>query len=134
MHLPYFKEVEAIAKRNKTLIIICILLLIISGTGAWIMCRHYDNQSDQESRNICRTVQSIEANNQRAREQLNNASREIEQARHKLNDITRTINDSQRTVTENKELIAKSKRLIESSQQRIAEAERIFTDIEQSNR
>ncbi|NME28823.1 hypothetical protein HF872_09360 [Megasphaera hexanoica] len=134
MYLPHVKEVEAIAKRNKTLIVICILLLIISATGAWLVCRHYDNQSIRENRDVNRTVQSIEGNNQRAREQLSNASSEIEQARQQLDDVTNTISNSQRTAAENKELIADSKRLIESSQQRIAEAERIFADIDQSNR
>ncbi len=134
MYLPQRKEVEAIVQQNKTLIVACILLLIISVTGTWLMCRHYDNQSIRENRDVRRTVQSIEDNNQRAREQLVNASAEIKQARRQLDDVADSINNSQRTVNENKKLVADSQRLIDSSQQRITEAERIFADIDRRNK
>lgn len=133
MYLPQRKEVEAIVRQNKTLIIACLLLFLVALTGGWLVYRHYDQQSARDNNNVSRTVQSIENNNSRAREQLVNASDEIEQARQQLDDIANSINDDQRTVGENKELIADSQRLIESSQRRIAEAERIFADIDRTN-
>ncbi|WP_440336297.1 hypothetical protein [Megasphaera sp.] len=133
MYLPQRKEVEAIVQQNKTLIIACLLLFLVALAGSWMVYRHYDRQAASDDHDVSRTVQSIENDNQRAREQLVNASAEIEQARRQLDDVADSISSSQRTVDENKKLIADSQRLIDSSQQRITEAERIFADIDRTN-
>lgn len=133
MYLPRKEEVKAIAEQNKTLIISCLLLFLVTLAGGWMVYRHYDRQAASDNHDVSRAVQSIKDDNQRAREQLVNASDEIEQARRQLNDVADSINSSQRTVDENKKLIADSQRLIDSSQQRITEAERIFADIDRTN-
>ena len=112
MYLPQRKEVEAIVRQNKTLIIACLLLFLVALTGGLMVYRHYDRQAASDNHDVRRTVQSIKDDNQRAREQLVNASDEIEQARRQLDEVADSINNSQRTVDENKKLVADSKCLI----------------------
>lgn len=133
MYLPRKEEVEAIARKNKTLIIACVLLLIIADAGGWLVCRHYDKQAVRENRNVGRTVQSITDDNQRARDNVSTATEQIKQAEQQLDDVTDTISSGQRTAAENQKLIADSQQLIDASQQRLAEAARILADIDKSN-
>ena len=133
MYLPQRKEVEAIVQQNKTLIIACLLLFLVALAGSWMVYRHYDRQAASDNHDVSRTVQSIEDDNQRARENVSTATEQIRQAGQQLDSLAESIDASERTVNDNKAVIDDSRQLIESSQRRLEQAESILREIDRAN-
>lgn len=133
MYLPHLKEeVDKIAENKKTLIVFCIVLIFVFAFG-WLLCRYYDSCAHEDSANVVRTVQSVKDDNQRARENIGTATKQIRQAGQQLDSLAESIDASQRTVDNNKAVIDDSRQLIESSQRNLEQAESILGDIDRAN-
>lgn len=133
MYLPQLKEeVDKIAENKKTLIVSCVVLVFVFAFG-WLLCRYYDGRAREDSADVVRTVQSVEDDNQRARENVSTATEQIRQAGQQLDSLAESIDASERTVDDNKAVIDDSRQLIESSQRRLEQAESIFSDIDRAN-
>lgn len=133
MYLPHLKEeVDKIAENKKTLIVFCIVLIFVFAFG-WLLCQYYDSCAHEDSANVVRTVQSVKDDNQRARENIGTATKQIRQAGQQLDSLAESIDASQRTVDNNKAVIDDSRQLIESSQRNLEQAESILGDIDRAN-
>ena len=131
MYLPQLKEeVDKIAENKKTLIVSCVVLVLVLAFG-WLLCRYYDSRAREDSADVSRTVQSIEDDNQRARENVSTATEQIGQAGQQLDSLAESIDE--RTVNDNKAVIDDSRQLIESSQRSLEQAESILSDIDRAN-
>lgn len=133
MYLPQKEEVDKIAKNPKVLIILVLLFALLAGAGGWLLCRYYDSRAREDSADVTRTVQSVEDDNQRARENVSTATEQIRQAGQQLDSLAESIDASERTVDDNKAVIDDSRQLIESSQRSLEQAESILSDIDRAN-
>lgn len=132
MYLPQLKEEVDKLATKKNLIIVCVVLVLI-GTVSWAVCRHYDGRAGRENSHVTDTVQSVERDNQTARENIGTATEQIRQAGQQLDSLADSIDASQRTVDDNKAVIDDSRQLIESSQRSLEQAESVLGDIDRAN-
>ena len=125
------KGVDEIATKKNIIIAICVLCII--GAIYWTVCQHYDNETKRENSNVTDTIQSIEDDNQRAREHLGTAAEQIRQAGQQLDSAAASIDAGQRTINDNKAVINDSRQLIESSKRNLEQAESVIRTIDEAN-
>lgn len=124
---------------NHIVDIVCITAFIFFVLGIW--CLYTANRTANDYNNINDTVQSIESDNQQARQQINSASAEIDSAQKQLGvgikrtgEITNRVNNAQKRIDGNAEIVRECQDIIEAGRRDTAEARSIFADIDQANK
>lgn len=123
---------------NHLVDIVCITAFVFFVFGVWLL--YTASRTTNEYRDVHDTVQSIEDDNQQARQQIGNATAEIDSAKKQLNDsiqrtdrITNRVNGVKKRVDDNSKIIGECQNLIESGRRDTQEARGIFADVEKSN-
>lgn len=124
---------------NHIVDIVCITAFIFFVLGIW--CLYTANRTANDYNNIHDTVQSVERDNQQARQQINSASAEINSAEKQLNNsikrtgkITNRVNNAQKRIDGNAEIVRECQDIIEAGRRDTAEARSIFADIDERNK
>ena len=104
-------------------------------------CLYTANRTANDYHDVHDTVQQIETDNREARQQIGNASEQIEHAQNKLNnsikrtgEITNRVNNAQKRIDGNAEIVRECQDIIEAGRRDTAEARGIFADIDQANK
>lgn len=107
--------------------------------GCW--CLYTANRTANDYNHVTDTVQSIESDNQQARQQIGNATAEINSAQKQLGrSIQRTDRITERTqqakkrVDSNSKIIGECQNLIDASRRDTAEARSIFKAVDERNK
>lgn len=115
------------------------VLLICGIVCAWLL--YAECRTDNEYNDVNESVQSIESDNQQARQQIGNASAEIEHAQKQLSvSIKRTDRITERTqqtkkrIDGNAEIVRECQTLIDAGRRDAEEARGIFADIDKRNK
>lgn len=106
--------------------------------GGWLY--YTANRTANDYHHVTDTVQSVESDNQQARQQIGNATAEINSAQKQLSvSIKRTDRITERTqqakkrIDGNAEIVRECQNLIESGRRDTEEARGIFADIDKAN-
>lgn len=121
-------------------IYILLAVLLFCGIGcAWLL--YTECRTDNEYNDVTDTVQSAEADNRSARQQINSAAAEINSAQKQLSvSIKRTDRITERTqqaknrIDGNSKIIGEYQNLIDSGKRDTEEARSIFADVDQANK
>lgn len=107
--------------------------------GCWLL--YTANRTANEYHDVTDTVQSVERDNQQARQQIDSASAEIGKAEIKLNDgikrtdrITKSVTDVKKRVDDNSKIIGECEDIVSAGRRDAAEARGIFADIDKANK
>lgn len=107
--------------------------------GCW--CLYTASRTANDYNNIHDTVQSVESDNQQARQQINSAAGKVESAEKQLNDsikrtgeITNRVNNAKKRIDGNTEIVRECNDIIDAGRADSAEARRIFADIDKRNK
>lgn len=107
--------------------------------GCW--CLYTANRTANDYNHVTDTVQSVKSDNQQARQQIGNASAEIDSAQKQLGrSIQRTDRITERTqqvknrVDSNSKIIGECQNLIDAGRRDVEEARGIFADIDKRNK
>lgn len=107
--------------------------------GCW--CLYTANRTANEYHDVTDTVQSVKSDNKQARQQIGNATAEIDSAQNKLNnsikrtgEITNRVNNAQKRIDGNAEIARECQDIIEAGRRDTAEARGIFADIDERNK
>lgn len=124
---------------NHIVDIVCITAFVFFVFGIWLL--YTANRTANDYHHVTDTVQSVESDNQQARQQIGNATAEINSAQNKLNDsikrtgeITNRVNNAQKRIDGNAEIIGECQNLIDAGRRDTAEARNIFRDIDERNK
>lgn len=124
---------------NHIVDIVCITAFVFFVFGIWLL--YTANRTANEYHDVTDTVQSVESDNQQARQQINSASAEINSAQKQLSvSIKRTDRITERTqqakkrVDSNSKIIGECQNLIDSGRRDTEEARNIFRDIDERNK
>lgn len=123
---------------NFIYVVLAVMLLCAVVCG-WIL--YTDNRTANEYHDVTDTVQSVESDNREARQQIGNATAEIDSAEKQLGrSIKRTDRVTERTqqakkrVDNNPKIIGECQNLIDAGRRDTAEARAIFADIDGRNK
>lgn len=107
--------------------------------GCW--CLYTANQTANDYHDVHDTVQSIETDNREARQQIGNASAEIDSAQKQLGrsvqrtgEITESIKRAKERTNGNSKIIGECQDIIEAGRRDASEARSIFADIDKANK
>lgn len=107
--------------------------------GIWLL--YTANRTVNEYSDVHDTVQQAETDNRSARQQIGNASAEIDSAQKQLgrsiqrtDRITERTQQAKRRVNDNSKIIGECQNLIDSGRRDVEEARGIFADIDQANK
>lgn len=124
---------------DKWVLPVCIAILIFC--LFWSVYGWYTaGRTANDYNNVNRTVQSVKDDNQQARQQIGNASTEVEHAKDQLgrsvertDGITNRINDAKIRTDRNAEIIEQCEDIIDAGRRDTEKARSIFTDIDKTN-
>lgn len=123
---------------NFIYILLAVLLLCAVVCG-WIL--YTDNRTANEYHDVHDTVQQVEADNRSARQQIGNASAEIDSAQKQLDrsikrtgGITNRVNNAKERVDGNTKVIGECEDIISAGRRDTEEARSIFADVEKANK
>lgn len=126
-YLPQLKEeVGTLVKNPKVRIALACILICIVFAGGWLLCRHYADIERTNSDDVITTVRNAQELNRDAQEELNRAREANQSAESANQNAQRAADDITDTNTE-------LSKLNQSDTDAINAAERVFSDVEQSN-
>lgn len=131
-------KIQEFCKNHIVDVFMCVAVIFFV-LGCW--CLYTANRTANEYHDVTDTVQSVESDNQQARQQINSASKQIEHAQNKLNDsikrterITESVKRAKERTDGNAEIIRECQTLIDAGRRDTAEARSIFADIDERNK
>lgn len=106
--------------------------------GIWLL--YTANRTANEYSDVHDTVQSVERDNQQARQQIDSAAGKVESAEKQLDNsiqrtdrITNRVNGVKKRVDNNKEIIEECEDIVSAGGRDTEEARGIFADIDRAN-
>lgn len=107
--------------------------------GIWLL--YTANRTANEYRDVHDTVQSVERDNQQARQQIDSASKQIKSAEKQLNnsikrtgEITNRVNNAKKRIDDNTEIVRECNDIIDAGRADSAEARSIFESVDKANK
>ena len=113
-------------KKKIICIVIGVLLVISIFSLGWVLCRHYGNLESSNGDDVSRTIQQIETESGRTRNELDNARTELERGQARADDAEKTTGRLQDSNEQ-------SRAVIEDSQRLLGEIRDEFADIDRTN-
>lgn len=115
---------------------VAVLFFVV---GCW--CLYTANRTVNEYSDVHDTVQSVESDNREAKQQIGNASKQIEHAQNKLNDsikrtgeITNRVNNAQKRTDGNSKIIRECEDIVSAGRRDVEEARGIFESVDKANK
>lgn len=125
--------------KNHIVDLVCIATFVFFVFSIWLL--YTASRTANDYNDVTDTVQSVERDNQQARQQINSASAEINSAEKQLNNsikrtgkITESVKRAKERTDGNAEIIGECQNLIDSGRRDTEEARRIFADIDKRNK
>ena len=125
--------------QNHLVDIVISASVIVFVFGIWLL--YTANRTVNEYSDVHDTVQSVESDNQQARQQINSASKQIEHAQNKLNDsikrtgeITNRVNNAQKRTDGNSKIIRECEDIVSAGRRDVEEARGIFESVDKANK
>lgn len=125
--------------QNHLVDIVISASVIVFVFGIWLL--YTANRTANEYSDVHDTVQSVTSDNQQARQQIGNASAEIDSAQKQLGrsikrtgEITESVKRAKERTDGNAEIIGECQNLIDSGRRDVEEARGIFADVDQANK
>jgi peptidoglycan hydrolase CwlO-like protein len=125
---------------KKRYIIIAVVLVVSLCTGAWLLHRYYDRSAAADGHDATVTVQQIERDNERARDDVDESQNINRDTQAELDcgqtDIAAAQQSASRlsdSLDERAAAIESAEQQIDRSEQLISEERGIFADIENAN-
>ena len=119
--------------------ILLAVLLFCAVVCGWLL--YTECRTDNEYNDVTDTVQSAEADNRSARQQINSAAGKVESSEKQLDrsiertgGITNRVNNAQKRVDSNSKIIGECQNLIDSGRRDTEEARSIFADVDKANK
>ena len=107
--------------------------------GVWLL--YTANRTANDYHHVTDTVQSIESDNQQARQQIGNATAEINSAQKQLSvsikrtdRITERTQQAERRVDDNSKIIGECQDIVDAGRRDTEEARGIFADVDKANK
>lgn len=123
---------------NHIVDIVCITAFIFFVLGSWLL--YTANRTVNEYSDVHDTVQSVESDNQQARQQIGNATAEINSAQKQLRvsikrtgEITESVKRTKERTDSNSKIIGECEDIISAGRRDAEEARGIFADIDKAN-
>lgn len=123
---------------NHIVDIVCITAFIFFVFGVWLL--YTANRTANEYRDVHDTVQSVERDNQQARQQIDSAAGKVESAEKQLNrsikrtgEITESVKRTKERTDSNSKIIGECQDIVSASRRDTEEARGIFTDVDKAN-
>ena len=107
--------------------------------GGWLY--YTANRTANDYHHVTDTVQSVESDNQQARQQIGNATAEINSAQKQLSvsikrtdRITERTQQAERRVDDNSKIIGECQDIVDAGRRDTEEARGIFADVDKANK
>ena len=124
---------------NHIVDIVCITAFIFFVLGSWLL--YTANRTVNEYSDVHDTVQSVESDNREARQQIGNATAEINSAQKQLSvsikrtdRITERTQQAERRVDDNSKIIGECQDIVDAGRRDTEEARGIFADVDKANK
>ena len=124
---------------NHIVDIVCITAFIFFVLGSWLL--YTANRTVNEYSDVHDTVQSVESDNQQARQQIGNATAEINSAQKQLRvsikrtgEITESVKRTKERTDSNSKIIGECEDIISAGRRDAEEARGIFDSVDKANK
>lgn len=124
---------------NHIVDIVCITAFVFFVFGIWLL--YTANRTANDYSDVHDTVQSIERDNQQARQQIGNATAEIDSAQKQLgriiqrtDRITERTQQAKKRVDSNSRIVSECEDIVDAGRRDVEEARGIFADIDERNK
>lgn len=131
-------EIEEFIKNHIIDVFVCVAVLFFV-IGCW--CLYTANRTTNDYNHATDTVQSVESDNQQARQQIGNATAEINSAQKQLRrsiqrtgEITERTQQAKSRVDDNSRIVRESQDIVDAGRRDVEEARNIFRDIDERNK
>ena len=131
-------KIQEFCKNHIVDMFVCIAFLFFV-VECWSL--YTASRTTNEYRDVHGTVQSVERDNQQARQQIDSAAGKVESAEKQLDRsiqrtdrITNRVNGVKKRVDNNKEIIGECEDIVSAGRRDTAEARGIFADIDKANK
>lgn len=131
-------EIEEFIKNHIIDVFVCVAVLFFV-IGCW--CLYTANRTTNDYNHATDTVQSVESDNQQARQQIGNATAEINSAQKQLRrsiqrtgEITERTQQAKSRVDDNSRIVRESQDIVDAGRRDVEEARNIFADIDERNK
>ena len=131
-------KIQEFCKSHIVDVFMCVAVLFFV-LGCW--CLYTTNRTTNDYHDIHDTVQSVESDNQQARQQIISAAGKVESAEKQLNrsikrtdSITKSVNEAKRRTEDNSRIIGECQDIVSAGKRDTEEARRIFADIDKRNK
>lgn len=132
------EKIQKFCKSHIVDVFMCVAVLFFV-VGCW--CLYTANRTANEYNHVNDTVQQVKADNRNARQQIGNASKQIEHAQNKLSvsikrtgEITESVKRAKERTDGNAEIIGECQTLIDAGRRDVEEARGIFESVDQANK
>lgn len=132
------EKIQEFCKNHIVDVFMCVAVLFFV-VGCW--CLYTANRTANEYHDVHESVQSVKRDNQQARQQIGNATAEIDSAQKQLSvsikrtgEITNRVNNAQKRIDGNAEIVRECQDIIDAGRRDTAEARSIFADIDKANK
>lgn len=119
--------------------VLLAVLLICGVVCAWLL--YTANRTTNDNYNVTQSIQQAERDNREARQQIGNASAEIDSAQKQLDrsikrtgEITNRVNSAKKRVDGNTKVIGECEDIISAGRRDTEEARSIFADVDKANK
>lgn len=130
-------KIQEFCKNHIVDVFMCVAVLFFV-VGCW--CLYTANRTANDYNHVTDTVQSVESDNQQARQQINSASAEINSAQKQLRrsiqrtgEITESVKRTKERTDGNSKIIGECQDIVDAGRRDIEEARGIFADIDKAN-
>lgn len=124
---------------NHIVDIVCITAFIFFVLGSWLL--YTANRTANDYHDVHDTVQSVESDNREARQQVGNATAEIDSAQKQLDRsvqridrITERTQQVKRRVDSNSKIIGECEDIVDAGRRDVEEARNIFESVDKANK
>ena len=124
---------------NHIVDIVCITAFIFFVLGSWLL--YTANRTANDYHDVHDTVQSVESDNREARQQVGNATAEIDSAQKQLDRsvqridrITERTQQDKRRVDSNSKIIGECEDIVDAGRRDVEEARNIFESVDKANK
>ena len=132
------EKIQEFIKSHIVDVFMCVAVLFFV-VGCW--CLYTSNRTANEYHDVHDTVQQIETDNREARQQIGNASAEIDSAQKQLSisikrtdRITERTQQAERRVDDNSKIIGECQDIVDAGRRDTEEARGIFADVDKANK
>lgn len=125
--------------KNHIVDLVCITTFVFFVFSIWLL--YTASRTANDYRNVNDTVQQVEADNRSARQQIGNASEQIDFAQKQLRrsiqrtgEITESVKRTKERIDGNAEIVRECEDIIDAGRADSAEARSIFAEVDQANK